>query len=59
MTPKELYNAAVERGKTFESRGTDPATPEDLSVYIVDIGLENDIDIETQELAHELTRRTK
>lgn len=59
MTPKQLYEAAIERGETLESMGTAKASGEDISVYIVEIGLENDIPIETQELAHELIHNDK
>ena len=43
MNAQQLADAAIERGSTFESMGTNPATNEDLMQYIEEIYHENDL----------------
>lgn len=43
MNAQQLADAAIERGQTFESMGTNKATDKDLHQYIEEIYHENDL----------------
>ncbi len=40
MNLHQLYEAAIERGETYESMGAHKATPEDIAFYMVEIAAE-------------------
>lgn len=53
MTHQELFNAAIERGETYEAAGANKASGSDIRQYIIEIASENGVKIDIEELAHE------